>query len=130
MLYKQKMNSQTYLTNPTMWLNFYRNMANNKFNPYKYRKKQNQIGRGLDGRMRGSYIIPVNSNARDTDSSEVQTSLVTPVAAAEKRAASEHKEQQENNIPHVKIMKKSIKKRKSKKSIIKKKNCETISTEK
>lgn len=124
------MNSQTYLTNPTMWLNFYRNMANNKFNPYKYRKKQNQIGRGLDGRMRGSYIIPVNSNARDTDSSEVQTSLVTPVEAAEKRAASEHKEQQENNIPHVKIMKKSIKRENLKKGIIKKKNCETSSTEK
>ena len=54
-------------------------------------------------------MIPENANANDSDSSEVKSSLVTPVAAAEKRAASEHKEQQENNIPHVKIMKKRIK---------------------
>lgn len=116
------MNSQTYLTNPTLWLNFYRNMANNKFNPYKYRRqKKNQVGRGLHGRFRGSYMVPVNPNAMDdTDSTTVNTKLVTPVAAAEQRAESELKEQKENNKPHVKILK-AIKRSKSKKRVIKKK---------
>ena len=56
-----KMNSQTYVSDPSLWDTFYKNMANKKFNPYKLRKnKIRQIGRGLHERFRGSYIIPVN----------------------------------------------------------------------
>lgn len=48
------MNSQTYVTDPSMWETFYKNMANKTFNPYKYRKQwtKNQIGRGVHGRYR------------------------------------------------------------------------------
>ena len=57
------MNSQTYVSDPSLCDTFFKNMANKKFNPYKLRKnKIRQIGRGLHGRFRGSYIIPVNPN--------------------------------------------------------------------
>jgi len=66
-------------------------MSNNKCNPYRYRKhRTNQTGRGLHGRFRGSYMIPVNSNT-STDDSILNTPLVTPVAASEERAESQLK---------------------------------------
>ena len=56
-----KMNSQAYVSGPSLCDTFNKNMANKKFNPYKLRKnKIRQIGRGLHERFRGSYIIPVN----------------------------------------------------------------------
>lgn len=69
-----EMNSQTYVTDPLIWERFYKNMAKNNFNPYKYRRvnKQNLIGRGLHGRVRHSYMIPVNANAKDTETSSVK----------------------------------------------------------
>lgn len=97
-----------------MWLNFYRNMANNKFNPYKYRKqKQSQIGRDLYGRFKGSYMVTVNPNPLDSESTPIKSTLVTPVAAAEVRAVSELTEEKQNKKPHVKILKTGIKRRKS-----------------
>lgn len=97
------MNSKTYVTDPSMWERFYRNMVNKNFNPYKYRKqwRNNQIGRGLHGRYRGSYIIPVNSNATEIEKDPLHTTIVSPVAAAEERALSEMKTNLEK--PHVVI---------------------------
>lgn len=82
------MNSQTYVSDPTIWSLFYQNMSKNKFNPYKNRKqKKNQTGRGMYGRFRGSYMIPVNSNTT-SENSQTNTPLVTPVSAAEERTVS------------------------------------------
>jgi len=69
-------------------------MSENKFNPYKYRKtKQNQTVRGLYGRYRGSYMIPVNQNTASDSTPTANTSLVTPVAATEQRIESQMKEE-------------------------------------
>lgn len=84
-----------YLTDPLIWKRFYKNMAAKKFNPYSYRRsnKQNRSGRGLHGRFRHSYMIPVNPNAIDnTETNSVNTTMVSPVAAAEERATSEMKD--------------------------------------
>ena len=117
------MNSRTYVSDPSLWETFYKNMADRKFSPYKYKKTKNnrkQIGRGrLHGRYRGSYLIPVNRHAVKEDD-KVHTDLVTPVAAAEERALSEYKEEKEHNEPRVKLNKR-IKKTKKTKNVIKKK---------
>lgn len=42
------MNSQTYISDPKIWEGIFKNMAENKFNPYKYKPKQ--IGRGMNKR--------------------------------------------------------------------------------
>lgn len=48
------MNSQTYVSDPTIWETFYKNMAEKKFHPYTYKPKQ--YGRGF---YKGkSYAIP------------------------------------------------------------------------
>jgi len=96
-----KMNSQTYVSDPNLWDTFYKNMANKKFNPYKLRKnKIRQIGRGLHRRFRGSYIIPVNPNAvKEEGRKSILTTLVTPVAAAEKRPLSQYKEEEKTKNP-------------------------------
>lgn len=110
------MNSQTYVSDPTIWEQFYKNMSNNKFNPYRYRKhRTNQIGRGLYGRIRGSYMIPVNSNT-STDDSISNAPLITPVAASAERAESQLKEELKKRKPHVKLLK-GIKRVKTKKRI-------------
>lgn len=112
------MNSQTFVTDPLIWERFYKNMAKNKFNPYQYRrfKKHNQSGRGLHGRFRHSYMIPVNPNAIDTETNSVNTTMVSPVAAAEERATSELKNVTQEKKPHVKVPN-HIKKRKKKKKL-------------
>lgn len=86
-------------------------MADKTFNPYKYRKQwtKNQIGRGLHGRYRGSYMIPVNLNAIKKYTDQIPTTMVSPVAA-EERALSEMKSEQEK--PHVVIRKKNKSRRK------------------
>lgn len=115
------MNSQTYVTDPSMWERFYKNMAKKNFNPYKYnkRKRINQTGRGLHGRYRDSYLVPVNSNAADIDANVIPTTIVSPVAAAEDRALSEMKADTEK--PHVKV-RKDIKRRKRKKKVSREKS--------
>lgn len=96
-------------------------MSKNKFNPYKFRKKRtNQTGRGLYGRFRGSYMIPVNPNT-STDNSNANTSFATPVAASEERAESLLKEEVKQARPQVKLVK-VIKRGKSKKRFIKRKS--------
>lgn len=131
------MNSKTYVTDPSMWENFYKNRVTRNLNPYRYRKqrKNNQIGRGLHGRYRGSYMIPVNSNATDIDTNHIPTTIVSPVAAAEERAVSERKSEKEK--PHVVIrknIKRSRKRKKqhkfSKKKIIKRKKNKRKATRK
>lgn len=101
------MNSQTYVSDPNLWETFYKNMAKNTFNPYKYRKnqKKDQIGRGLNGRYRRSYMIPVNSNTVKEEPNPINTTLVTPVAAAEERAVSEYKDEKKKKEPRVKLVK-------------------------
>ena len=99
------MNSQTYVSDPTIWQNFYKNKSENKFNPYKHRKKkQSQTGRGLYGRYRGSYMIPVNQNTASESTPTDNTPLVTPVAATEERAESQMKEKAKLGKPRVKLV--------------------------
>ena len=116
-----------YLTDPLIWKRFYKTMAANKFNPYSYRrsKKQNRSGRGLHGRFRHSYMIPVNPNAIDTETNSVNTTMVSPVAAAEERATSEMKDIKEKKKPHVKVLN-SIKGKKKKKKPQNEKSQQTI----
>lgn len=38
------MNSKTYISDPKLWEAFYKNMAEKKFNPYKYKPKTNRKG--------------------------------------------------------------------------------------
>lgn len=94
---------RTYVTDPKIWEAFYKNMSENKFNPYKFRQhKKFQTGRGRYGRFKGSYIIPVNQNIVNTDPEKTKTTLVTPIEAAAKRDASELKYDRGENKPHVK----------------------------
>ena len=82
-----------YVTHPILWEIFYKDMASNKFNPYTYRrlKKRKRTGRGLHGRYRNSYRIPVNPNAIDVDTNSIESTMISPVAAADERANSEMK---------------------------------------
>lgn len=81
-------------TESTLWEQFYKNMASNKFNPYQYRriKRKRHSGRGLHGRFRNYYMIPVNPNAVDVNKNVIKSTMVSPVAAAEERAMSEMKD--------------------------------------
>lgn len=91
------MNSQTYVSDPTIWETFYKNMAEKKFNPYTYKPKQ--YGRGF---YKGkSYAIPVRPHAQIENIKSLN--LVTPVAAVEERAISEHSRDVQEGIPHVKV---------------------------
>ena len=97
-------------------------MSENKFNPYKYRKKkQNQTGRCLYGRYRGSYMIPVNQSTASDSTPTANTSLITSVAATEQRAESQMKEEAKLGKPRVKLIKSIKKQKKSKKFNMKKK---------
>uniref|UniRef100_A0A8W8MLR8 Uncharacterized protein n=1 Tax=Magallana gigas TaxID=29159 RepID=A0A8W8MLR8_MAGGI len=78
------MNSLTYVSDPRIWEAFYKNMAEKKFNPYKYKPKQ--IGRGT--KRHRSYVIPLRPHSQLE--STVNTAHVTPVAAVEERAKAEH----------------------------------------
>lgn len=124
------MNSQTYVTDPVMWENFYKNMSKKSFDPYKLRKQNKiQTGRGLYGRFRGSYLIPVNPNSTQTESTLIQNKLVAPVEADAERAESELKENNSKKKPHVKILK-SIKVKKRKNIVRKKKGVTKKSSKK
>lgn len=76
------MNSKTYISDPKIWEVFYKNMAEKKFSPYKY--KPRQIGRGM--RKQNSYAIPIRPHSQLDN----QIAQVTPVAAVEERAKTEH----------------------------------------
>lgn len=116
------MNSQTYVSDPTIWQNFYKNKSENKFNPYKHRKKkQRQTRRGLHGRYRGSYMIPVNQNTASDSTPTSNIPLVTPVAATEERAESQMREETKLGKPRVKLIK-NIKRQKKIKKFSMKKN--------
>ena len=106
------------MSDATIWQKFYKNMSENKFNPYKYRKKKlNQTGRCLYGRYRGSYMISVNQNTASDSTPTANTSLITPVAATEQRVESQMKEEVKLGKPRVKLIK-SITNRKRVKSSI------------
>ena len=93
------MNSMTYISDPKIWEAFYKNMAEKKFNPYKYKPKQ--IGRGM--KKRKSYVIPIRPHSQLEKANIVPQ--VTPVAAVEERAKSEHFKDVKNNVPFVKVSK-------------------------
>lgn len=111
-------------TESTLWEQFYKNMASNKFNPYQYRriKRKRHSGRGLHGRFRNSYMIPVNPNAVDVNKNVIKSTMVSPVAAAEERAMSEMKDLKKEEKPHVKVKNIIKDKRKKKKLKTKKSN--------
>lgn len=91
------MNSQTYVSDPRIWEAFYKNMAEKKFNPYKYKPKQ--IGRGT--KRHRSYVIPLRPHSQLE--STVNTAHVTPVAAVEERAKAEHANDIKEGVPFVKV---------------------------
>ncbi|CAG2236047.1 unnamed protein product [Mytilus edulis] len=68
-------------------------MSKKSFDPYKFRKQNKiQTGLGLYERFRGSYLIPVNPNSTQTESTLIQNKQVAPVEADAERAESELKE--------------------------------------
>lgn len=91
------MNSKTYISDPKIWEVFYKNMAEKKFSPYKY--KPRQIGRGM--RKQNSYAIPIRPHSQLDN----QIAQVTPVAAVEERAKTEHLKDVKEDVPHVKVTK-------------------------
>ncbi|VDI32582.1 Hypothetical predicted protein [Mytilus galloprovincialis] len=77
-------------------------MSKKSFDPYKFRKQNKiQTGLGLYERFRGSYLIPVNPNSTQTESTLIQNKQVAPVEADAERAESELKENNinDNNYP-------------------------------
>lgn len=91
------MNSQTYVSDPKIWEAFYKNMAEKKFDPYKYKPKQ--IGRSMTKRK--SYVIPIIPHSQLE--SQQNSTQVTPMAAVEQRARVEHTNDVKKGIPHVKL---------------------------
>ncbi|CAC5370199.1 unnamed protein product [Mytilus coruscus] len=69
------------------------------------KQKKIQTGRGLYGRFKGSYLIPVNPNSVEAESKSIQIKQVTPVEADANRAESELKDDNGMNKPHVKLLK-------------------------
>lgn len=93
------MNSQTYVSDPRIWESFYKNMAEKKFNPYKY--KQQQIGKGV--RSYKSYVIPLRPHSQLKSEEEGTSTHVTPVAAVEERAKVEHFKDVKEGVPFVRV---------------------------
>ena len=89
------MNSKTYVSDPNLWHAFYKNMAEKRFNPYKYRPKQKGRGWGY----KTSYRIPVRPNSEIDIQPKVP--LVTPVAAVEERTKDELKKNIREGNPHI-----------------------------
>lgn len=94
------MNSRTYISDPKIWEAFYKNMAEKKFSPYKYKPKQ--IGRGMR-KQKKSYVIPIRPHSQLEYHNPI--SQVTPVAAVEERAKSEHLKDVKEGVPYVKANK-------------------------
>ena len=92
------MNSQTYVSDPRIWEAFYKNMAEKKFNPYKYKPKQ--IGRGVKSYK--SYVIPLRPHSQ-LESVQKTSTQMTPVAAVEERAKVEHAKDVKKGVPFVKV---------------------------
>lgn len=110
------MNSQTYVSDPRLWEAFYKNMAERKFNPYKYKPKQ--IGRGVKSYK--SYVIPLRPHSQ-LESEQPTSTPMTPVAAVEERAKVEHAKDVKEGVPFVKVQG-SIKRPRSQSSVIPSKN--------
>lgn len=94
------MNSRTYISDPKIWEAFYKNMAEKKFSPYKYKPKQ--IGRGMR-KQKKSYVIPIRPHSQLEYHNTIYQ--VTPVAAVEERAKSEHLKDVKEGVPYVKANK-------------------------
>ena len=106
------MNSQTYVSDPRMWEIFYKNMAEKKFNPYRYKPKQ--IGRGVKSYK--SYVIPLRPHSQ-LESVQQTSTQMTPVTAVEERAKIEHAKDVKEGVPFVKVQG-SIKRPRSQSSVI------------
>jgi hypothetical protein len=106
------MNSQTYVSDPRIWEAFYKNMAEKKFNPYRYKPKQ--IGRGM--RSYKSYVIPLRPHSQ-LESVQQTSTQMTPVATVEERAKVEHAKDVKEGVPFVKVQG-SIKRPRSQSSTI------------
>lgn len=115
------MNSKTYISDPKLWEAFYKNMAEKKFSPYEYKPKQ--IGRGM--RKRKSYVIPIRPHSQFETTNLVPQ--VTPVAAVEERAKSEHMKDVKTGVPFVKVAK-GIKRQSQHSSVIPSKKVEDLNT--
>lgn len=72
-----------------------------------------QIGRGLHGRFRGSYLMLVQPKAVKEENKTKHTTLVTPVAAVEEKAIAEYKEEKERKKNIIKLLQKPTKNEKN-----------------
>lgn len=117
------MNSKTYISDPKIWENFYKNMVDKKFNPYKYKPKQ--IGRGV--RSRKSYVIPIRPHSQLENIDIIPQ--VTPVAAVEERAKTEHLKDVNEGVPFVKVGK-GIKRSRNHSPVIPSKKLKTSTSQK
>lgn len=118
------MNSKTYISDPKIWEAFYKNMAEKKFSPYKYKPKQ--IGRGM--RKKKKYIIPIRPHSQLEFDNPIPQ--VTPVAAVEQRAITEHLKDVKEGVPFVKVNSKSIKRPSQHSSVIPSKILKTSTSQK
>ena len=117
------MNSKTYISDPKLWEAFYKNMAEKKFNPYKYKPKQ--VGRGMIRRK--SYVIPLRPHSQLETANLIPQG--TPVAAVEERAKTEHINDVKNGVPFVKVAK-GIKRPRQQSTVIPSKNLKTSTSQK
>ena len=93
-----------YVSDPTVWRSFYKNMVEGKFNPAQYRGRQTGVG-GIAGMYaKKPYMIPVNPHVTSEPEEKVIVGKqVSPVTAVEERAKSELEDAIEDNKPHIPI---------------------------
>lgn len=104
-----------YVSDPTVWRSFYKNMIEGKFNPGQYRGRQTGGGSGIAGMYaKKPYMIPVNPHVTpEPEEKVVVGKQVSPVTAVEERAKSDLKDAIEDNKPHIPITIKGTKVAKS-----------------
>ena len=90
------MSGPTYISDPSLWEQFYHTDSGKNFVPMIRRKPQKGQG-GIYRRK--SYMIPVKSAEYSNSQNVIQQ--VTPVVAEQQRAISELKETMRNVEPHM-----------------------------
>ena len=97
------MNGSTYISDPSIWKKFYKNMTGGKFNPYNYRNKQR--GGGIANMYSTKpYMIPVNPHIEEEQDVKIVVGKnVTPTEAVEDRSKAEYVETVKAQQPHVPV---------------------------
>jgi hypothetical protein len=94
------MSGSTYVSDPRIWKQFYKNILEGNF--YHQRYKGRQTGGGIAGMYsKKPYMIPVNPHTPVQESKEVMGKRMTPLETGEERAKEDLKEEIRQNVPHV-----------------------------